>query len=393
MVWERQADMRVAVNIRNANLGIPDGHGESMRALVREMAKIPGGHMVEYLCDAPLRFAGSENLSQGARVLRPFPAGNRVLRGIAEADPWYRLRVAIQGLLRRWDVYVQSAHEPPPAFGIGARVVIVHDLAFIHPDAQENFDEALIAELDRWTAVNVHAATIVVAVSDVVARDVARNYGISPTKILTAHHGVDSKRFHPNYDAEDIAACRRRHHIESDYVIFVGTIQPRKNIPTLVEAVTRDHSQGVGIQLVVAGAVGWQSESSIEAIEQAGPAVARCIGRVAEDDLPLLIAGATAFISVARDEGFGMPALEAMASGVPVIAADDAGLAEVIGEAGLLVNPEDPAAISSAIARLSGDQQLRSDMIGRGLRRAEAFTWKAAAHNVWGAIERACVSS
>ena len=384
--------MRVAVNIRNANLGIPDGHGGSMRALVREMAKIPGDHMVEYLCDAPLRLAGSENLLHGARVLRPFPAGNRVLRGILEADPWYRLRVAIQGLLRRWDVYVQSAHEPPPSFGIGARVVIVHDLAFIHPDAQENFDGALIAELDRWTAVNVHAATIVVAVSDVVARDVARRYGISPTKILTAHHGVDSKRFHPNYDAQEIAVCRRRHHIESDYVIFVGTIQPRKNIPTLVEAVTRSQSQGVGMQLVIAGAGGWKSESSIDAIEQADPAVARWIGRVAEGDLPLLIAGATAFISVARDEGFGMPALEAMASGVPVIAADDAGLAEVVGEAGLLVNPEDPDAISSAIARLSGDQQLRSDMISRGLKRAEAFTWKAAAHNVWGAIERACVS-
>ncbi|HCU73807.1 MAG: hypothetical protein CL790_04540 [Chloroflexi bacterium] len=392
MVWERQADMRVAVNIRNANLGIPDGHGESMRALVREMAKIPGDHMVEYLCDAPLRLAGSENLLHGARVLRPFPAGNRVLRGILEADPWYRLRVAIQGLLRRWDVYVQSAHEPPPSFGIGARVVIVHDLAFIHPDAQENFDGALIAELDRWTAVNVHAATIVVAVSDVVARDVARRYGISPTKILTAHHGVDSKRFHPNYDAQEIAVCRRRHHIESDYVIFVGTIQPRKNIPTLVEAVTRSQSQGVGMQLVIAGAGGWKSESSIDAIEQADPAVVRWIGRVAEGDLPLLIAGATAFISVARDEGFGMPALEAMASGVPVIAADDAGLAEVVGEAGFLVNPEDPDAISSAIARLSGDQQLRSDMISRGLKRAEAFTWKAAAHNVWGAIERACVS-
>ena len=295
-------------------------------------------------------------------------------------------------MLRRWDVYVQSAHEPPPSFGIGARVVIVHDLAFIHPDAQENFDGALIAELDRWTAVNVHAATIVVAVSDVVARDVARRYGISPTKILTAHHGVDSKRFHPNYDAQEIAVCRRRHHIESDYVIFVGTIQPRKNIPTLVEAVTRSQSQGVGMQLVIAGAGGWKSESSIDAIEQADPAVARWIGRVAEGDLPLLIAGATAFISVARDEGFGMPALEAMASGVPVIAADDAGLAEVVGEAGLLVNPEDPDAISSAIARLSGDQQLRSDMISRGLKRAEAFTWKAAAHNVWGAIERACVS-
>jgi glycosyltransferase involved in cell wall biosynthesis len=385
--------MRVAVNIRNANLGIPDGHGESMRALVREMSSIPGGHQVDYLCDAPLHFEGSANLAAGTRVLRPFPIGNRALRRVFEADPWYRLRVAIQAVRRGWNVYVQSAHEPPPAFGIGAQVVIVHDLAFIHPDAPENFDEALIVELDRWTAVNVHAATIVVAVSDVVARDVARSYGVPSTKILTAHHGVDSNRFHPNHDAVDIAACRRRYDLEPDYAIFVGTIQPRKNIPTLVEAVRRAHAQGVATRLIVVGASGWRSESSIEAVQQVGPTVARCIGQVGADDLPLLLAGANAFISVARDEGFGMPALEAMASGIPVIAADDAGLAEVVGEAGLLVNPEDPDAISSAIARLSGDQQLRSDMIGRGLRRAEAFTWKAAAHNVWGAIERACASS
>ena len=385
--------MRVAVNIRNANLGIPDGYGESMRALVREMANTPCGHEVDYLCDAPLRFEGSGNLDEGTRVLRPFPMGNRVLRGVFEADPWYRLRVAIHAVRRGWDVYVQSAHEPPPAFGISARVAIVHDLAFIHPDAPEHFDDALIAELDRWTAVNVHAATILVAVSDVVARDVARSYGVPSTKILTAHHGVDINRFHPNHDAADIAACCRRYDLEPDYVIFVGTIQPRKNIPGLVEAVSRAHAQGVGTHLVIAGASGWQSTQSIEAVDQAGPAVVRYIGRVAADDLPLLIAGASAFISVARDEGFGMPALEAMASGVPVIAADDAGLAEVVGDAGLLVNPEDTDAIASALVRVSGDQQVRSDMIKRGLRRAQAFTWKAAARNVWGAIERACASS
>ena len=381
--------MRVAVNIRNANLGIPDGHGGSMRALVREMAKSSGGHMVEYLSDAPLRFSGSENLIRGTRVLRPFPIGNRVLRGIAEADPWYRLRVAILGLQRRWEVYVQSAHEPPPAFGIGARVAIVHDLAFIHPDAPENFDEALIAELDRWTAVNVHAATIVVAVSDVVARDVARSYGISPTRIVTAHHGVDSKRFHPNYDAEDIASCRRRHHIERDYVIFVGTLQPRKNIPTLVEAVTRVHSQGVGMQLVVAGAGGWQSEPSIEAVEQAGPAVARCIGRVAEDDLPLLIAGANAFIRVARDEGFGMPVIEAMACGTPVVCSRSGALPEVAGDAAVLVEADDWRSLAAATRELLDSTSKRAAAKEKGIERARLFTWERTVQGTVEAYRRA----
>ena len=109
-------------------------------------------------------------------------------------------------------------------------------------------------------------------------------------------------------------------------------------------------------------------------------------------DLPLLIAGARAFVSVARDEGFGMPALEAMASGVPVIVANEAGLAEVVDDAGLMVNPSDTDAIADALIRTTKDEALRADMITRGRERDRNFTWKSAAGNVWAAIEQACAS-
>ena len=384
--------MRIGVNIRSANLGIPDGHGESMRGLIGALAETSTNHKLDLLSDAKLRFNLSPSATSQIRVLRPFPAGNRVLQRILAADPWYRARVAAEALWRRWDVYVQSAHEPPPAFGVRATVAIVHDLAFIHPQAAVNFDPATISTLDRWTAQNVHAATALVAVSNTVARDIIHTYGIPPTTVTTAHHGVDHTRFHPHHDKAAIAACRERHHINCDYVLFVGTVQPRKNLPCLVEATEKARARGLGVTLVVAGADGWRSARSLESIERSGPEVARHIGQVGSEDLPLLIAGAHAFISVARDEGFGMPALEAMASGVPVVVANEAGLAEVVDNAGLLVDPSDTGAIADALLRVTDDETLRADMIARGLERARNFTWKAAAGNVWAAIEQACAS-
>ena len=384
--------MRIGINIRSANLGIPDGHGESMRGLISALAETSINHKLDLLSDAKLRFDLSPSATSQLRVLRPFPVGNRLLQRILVADPWYRARVAVEALWRRWDVYVQSAHEPPPVFGVRARVAIVHDLAFIHPQAAVNFDPATINTLDRWTAQNIHAATALIAVSNTVARDIIHTYGIPPTTVTTAHHGVDHTRFHPNHDKAAVAACLERHKINGDYVLFVGTVQPRKNLPCLVEATKKARVRGLGATLVVAGADGWRSTQSFESIERSGSDVARYIGQVGVKDLPLLIAGARAFVSVARDEGFGMPALEAMASGVPVIVANEAGLAEVVDDAGLMVNPSDTDAIADALLRITEDETLRADMITRGLERARNFTWKSAAGNVWAAIEQACAS-
>lgn len=363
-----------------------------MRGLIGGLARTNPGHDLDLLADAAPRFAVPAHSRIRFRAIPPFAGGNRGLRRVFGGDPWYRVRVAAEGCWRRWDGYVQSAHEPPPAFGIRARVAIVHDLAFTHRDAPSNFSAAVRSELDRWTALNVHSARAIVAVSESAAIDVIRTYGISRDRVVVAHHGLDRERFHCNHAASQIRACRSRYGIEQSYLLFVGTVQPRKNIPVLVEAVARARAAGMSAMLVVAGADGWQAEDSREAMARAGAQVVRYLGRVPANDLPLLVAGAQAFVSVARAEGFGLPALEAMASGIPVIVANEAGLAEVVGDAGVQVDPDSPDQISQALVQASGNAALRESLIARGLARAVGFTWDAAGRRVWSAIEQACAS-
>ena len=384
--------MRIALNIRNANLGIPDGSGESMRGLIGGMARTSPGHSLELLADAAPRFPQPAEPGVRFRALRPLPVGNRMLRAASGGDPWYRVRLGLEGRWRQWDAYVQSAHEPPPAFGVRGRVAIVHDLAFAHGDASSNFGAVELAELDRWTALNVHLARTIVTVSETVAHDVVQTYGVSPDHVTIARHGCDRTRFHSNHAQRDIAACLSRHGLDPPYLLFVGTIQPRKNIPRLVQAVMRARDAGLPGLLVVAGGDGWQSEESLQAMASTGLHVVRYLGRVPASDLPLLMAGARGFVSLAKAEGFGMPALEAMATGVPVVVANDAGLAEVVGDAGLRVDPNNLDEVAEALVRVTNDAHLRGDLVARGLERAAGFTWDAAGRRVWCAIEQACAS-
>ena len=384
--------MRVALNVRNANLDIPDGAGESMRGLIGGLAHTNPGHSIELLADAPPRFRPPGDQQVKFRTIRPFPVGNRVLHKACGGDPWYRLRLGLEGRWRRWDAYVQNAHEPPPSFGLRARASIVFDVAFARVNATANFEAPTIAELHRWTSRNVHEAHAIITISESVARDVVRTYGVPRERVTVAYLGVDRTRFRQNHAAPTISECRARYGLDTPYLLFVGTVQPRKNIPTLVHSVVRARTAGLSTVLAVVGASGWQSEKSLETMASAGPQAVRYLGRVPADDLPFLMAGARAFVSLARTEGFGMPALEAMASGVPVVVANDAGLAEVVGDAGLRVDPEDPDDIARALVRITSDRVLRGNLISRGVARAAGFTWDAAGRSVWRAIEQACAS-
>ena len=175
--------------------------------------------------------------------------------------------------------------------------------------------------------------------------------------------------------------------------MFVGTLQPRKNLGTLVAAVDRARAQGLGQRLVVIGRKGWRYEDVAAVIGERDQDALQLVGEVSSAELPLLLAGASAFVSVALDEGFGMPALEAMASGVPVVASDQAGLAQAVGDAGLLVDPMDVEAIAQALLRITQDAALREDLRERGRARAAECTWDRAARAVWEALELACASS
>lgn len=385
--------MRAAVNLRNANLMVTDGHGESMRSLTRALVETADARRLDLLMDAPSRFPGFDGPSAEIRTLRPFKFGNRLLTQAVGGDPWYRARVPLARAWRAADVYLQSAHEPPPFVTGPPHVAMVHDVAFMRPGAAAFFDADTRDYLDLWTATNIHRADRVLAVSEWVRDEVVRIYGYPGERVDVAPHGVDGCRFQESVDQASIAATLRRLRIESPYVLFLGTLQPRKNLGTLVQAYALARRRGLTHSLVLAGVPGWRYADVAAEIESATAKGVRLTGAVDSQDLPSVLAGASAFVSVAIDEGFGMPVLEAMASGVPVVAADQGGLANAAGDAGITVDPLDPDAIAEALLQVTGDDRLRDDLRSRGLSRAAEFTWIRTARRAWKSLEQACASS
>jgi glycosyltransferase involved in cell wall biosynthesis len=264
-------------------------------------------------------------------------------------------------------------------------VVTVHDLGYLYwPGAHSR---------RRWwylhlsTLYNARAATQVIADSAATRDDLVARYAIPAGKIRVVHLG-HRPEFRPLPEA-DVAAVRARYGIRGQYVLAVGTLQPRKNLGRLFEAFVSAREQtGSECKLLVAGGSGHGGEAIRKQAASKGDAV-RLLGYVPDADVPALMGGALALAFPSLHEGFGLPALEAMACGTPVVASDTTSLPEVVGDAGLLVPPTDVAAVAAALARVVGDAGLRADLRRRGLERAARFTWRRCAEETLRVLEEA----
>jgi glycosyltransferase involved in cell wall biosynthesis len=232
----------------------------------------------------------------------------------------------------------------------------------------------------RAVAASIRRADAVTVPSQFVRADLLRRFpGVPSACVQIVPWGIDASfrprpRDEARRDVEHLALPER-------YVLFVGTLEPRKNLHTLVAAWRRLVVTGAATgELVLAGRLGWAYAPLLAEI--ASPPLAtrvRQIGYVAQQDLPALYAAADAFVYPSLEEGFGFPPLEAMACGVPVVASDGSALAENLGEAALLVPACNDAALAAAIARVQHDRRLRAELRRRGLERAARFRWAAAA--------------
>jgi glycosyltransferase involved in cell wall biosynthesis len=231
-------------------------------------------------------------------------------------------------------------------------------------------------------------ADALIAVSQHTKDMIVEHLGVSEDRIFVARHGVDPHfRRLPKADVE---AYRARSGLQRPYLLFVGTAEPRKNLLRLVDAYARLRHQGHDdLQLVVAGKSAWGSTALREHIDGLGLAPhVRLLGYVPAEDLPLLYNGADVFSLPSIAEGYGMPLLEAMACGVPVVASNLTALPEVFGDAAIGVDPLDSDALAEAIDRVRGDTQLRLEMVARGLRRAASLTWESSARQTVAVFER-----
>ncbi|MCG8432308.1 MAG: glycosyltransferase [Candidatus Omnitrophica bacterium] len=260
-------------------------------------------------------------------------------------------------------------------------VITIHDVAYlVYP---EKFVSAYRYYLKFWIPRCIRAADKVITVSHSSRKDIIRMLDVPAGKVEVIYNGkVDS--FRVICDEALLSSCRRRYGLPKRYILYLGTLEPRKNIRGLVKGYARFRAlcPDLDHKLVLGGGRGWMYEDIFTLIEEMGlDDEVRIIGYIPQKDLPLIYNGAQLFVYPSFYEGFGLPVVEAMACGVPVITSNTSSLPEIVGDAGLMVEPVDYGAMAEAMRRVLTDGSMRKRMVERGLLRAEKFTWEKTAES------------
>jgi glycosyltransferase involved in cell wall biosynthesis len=253
-------------------------------------------------------------------------------------------------------------------------VITVMDLAFVvYP---ESFKPPQRLYQRVFTRLSARRASRLIAISSSTATDLRRFFSVPDYKTTVIFPGVDAA-YRPIRDESMLAGFRLRHSLPDRFILFVGTLEPRKNLVTLLHAYAQFKRQtNTNHKLVLAGGKGWFCQPIFAAVEELGlQADVLFPGFVAEDELPLWYNTADVFVYPSLYEGFGLPPLEAMACGKPVAVADASSLPEVVGDAALCIDPRQPEEWAVALLRLCQDANLRSDLAARAPERARQFSW------------------
>lgn len=280
--------------------------------------------------------------------------------------------------LSQADVFhVPSGGLPAPG-GRAQRFLTVHDLIpVLFPDLM---DEAVVRK--AWRSMRgIRPTDWVLANSECTRNDLCEHFGIDPARVFVTPFAASAELFHPVHDAARARSVRRRYGIpDGPYLLALNTLEPRKNMDHAIRAFTRLARQEKlhDLAFVLVGTKGWRFERIFEAVEGAGELRDRIIlaGYVADEDLAALYSGALAFVYPSLYEGFGLPPLEAMQCGTPVITSNTSSLPEVVGGAGVLLDPADADGLSQAILELYRTPSLRDRMSQASLERASRFSWE-----------------
>jgi glycosyltransferase involved in cell wall biosynthesis len=360
--------MHIAIDAHSVGTGLA-GNETYAANLVEALAEV----------DSENRYTVYVTREEAARRFGGRWANVGVRRTLPHA-PLVRIPLTLSAELRRRPVDLLHVQYTAPPLAPCPVVATVHDLSFEH--IPETFKRRSRAQLRLTVRATARRAAHVVAPSEFTRRDLIETYGLDPARV-TAIPLAAAPRFRPVAEAGELERVRRRYGIAGDYVLAVGSIQPRKNLARLVRAYSalrRARGRSNLPQLVLVGKKGWLYDDTLDAIEDerlAGSVV--LTGYVSEGDLPALYTGALCFAYPSFYEGFGLPPLEAMSCGAPVLTGNLTSLPEVVGDAGLTVDPFDAGAITQALARLIDDDALRAELRERGLRRARGFDWRETA--------------
>lgn len=362
--------MRIALDASRTTVARVTGTEHYSRELTRALIALDSGHDFDlYFRDPP---------PPGL-----FPESSKVRQYVIPMQRlWTHAGFAMAVTMRRPDVVFVPAHTLPFAF-LGHAVVTVHDLGFRYfPEAHNRADRFY---LDLTTGYSAQRARVVLADSEATAQDLAQIYRIPPEKIRVVYPGVDP------LPVGSIDTIRAKYKLPERYFLFLGTLQPRKNIAVIVQAYQRwrqANPEDQDIGLVLAGKQGWLYN---EHWAKGMPGV-QMTGYIDDEDKGSLYARALALVFPTLYEGFGFPVLEAMHCGLPVITSSTSSLPELAGEAALLVDPLNVEGITQHMTQISANAELRGLLREKGYKQAARFTWERAASQVMAVLEAAAGS-
>jgi glycosyltransferase involved in cell wall biosynthesis len=303
---------------------------------------------------------------------------------------WHRVRLPlpVEAFTGRAQLFHATDFTLPPTLPGTRTLLTVHDLSFVR--MPESASPTLKAYLDVVVPRSARRADHLIADSESTKRDLIDLYHIPPNKITVLLSGVNA-RFQPVKDDTVRAAVRAKYGIgDRPFIFAIGTVQPRKNYARLMQAVARLHDRGYVVDLVIAGGRGWLEDPIYAAVDTLRLREhVHFIGFADDADLPALYTEARALAFPSLYEGFGLPILEAMACGTPVVTANISSMPEAAGEAALLIDPLDVEALAAALTTILTDEALRAALIARGHSQAARFTWARAAQQLLGIYERA----
>ena len=302
---------------------------------------------------------------------------NFKVRSTLPHTPLIRIPISLSAELRKRPVDVLHVQFTAPPFCPCPVVVSIHDLSFEH--LPETFKRRSRTQLRLTVRHSARRATRILSLSEHTRRDIIETYRIDAEKV-SAIPLAAAEHFGPVNDNRELQRVRHNYGIAGDYILCVGSIQPRKNLARLIRAyaLLRGNSSADKLpKLVLVGKCAWLYDETLRTLEKAGVKDTVVVtGYVPENDLPALYSGALCFVYPSYFEGFGLPPLEAMKCGAPVIVGDRTSLPEVVGDAALSVDPFDIEAIAAAITRLVNNSALRHELSVRGQERARMFSWQ-----------------
>lgn len=365
--------MIIGIDGNEANAEIRVGIGEYAYQVLMHLSKfkVQSSEFRVYLKDAPRKDLPEESKRWQYRIVKP----EKLWTQIGLPFDLYTHRP-------RPDVFFTPTHYAP-RFSPIPTVISIMDLSYIHfPNL---FNKKDLYQLENWTKYSAKNAKMILTISEASKRDIMDIYGIPQDRIVVTYPGI--KQSHSTSKIS-MDVLQKTYQISGDYILFVGTLQPRKNIERLIEAFSRISSSHKDLSLVIVGKHGWQYEGILAApkkyhVEEK----VQFVSFVPDADLGAFYTRARCFVLVSLYEGFGLPILEAMSYGCPVITSNVSSLPEAGGDAALYVDPKSTEDITKKITMVLDNEKLRSEMIEKGKKQVKKFSWEKTARETLNVLE------